>query len=977
MIAAVVLAEGHGLHSLELAFLDLLVFGAAIWLGRRDALLLAAAVAALLVLLALRQGLPAAGRALVTQGLLIGCGLGIGLVLSGAHRRNVHEVEAQRRRFRSLLEMAVDHYWELDEALRFTNAGEFFEPATSLPPSVLGKHPWESSLLQLDPSQLEGHAADLRAHRPFAGLRASRALASGETGHFLISGAPRFASDGRFLGYWGIRRNVTREVEATQAVTASEARLRELFERAPSAIVLHRQGEVIDANPAAVALFGFASLDALRGQPLLDCFEPGESRERARQDNAQLAAQPLGHTAPAAEYRLVSPADRPRVVSANSSRIDHDGQPALLSIYTDQSLRWQAEQAVARSEALLSHTVATTPDAITLTDLADGRYVMVNPSFLALTGYARDEVVGRTSLEMGIWSDPAQRQQLIDLLAPQGAVRDFSVFVRTRQGRHVSMLLSASRFRLGAGEYIVTVARDMSAMEQARLEREAIFDNATIGIAFTRDEHFTLTNPRFEQMFGWPAGSMKGQSARAIWPGSDDFDAAMLALGSDVGQSHPFELERLMLRRDGSEFRCRVLAKAVDPSHPSRGGTIWLTEDATARHQVEMALAQARDAAEAASLAKSAFLANTSHEIRTPLNALLGLAALARSPALDEQRRTRYIEQISDSARTLSAILSDILDLSKIEAGKLHVDCIAFDLHDMLLRLREAYGALARNQGLSMSLEIMPDLPLVVSGDPMRLRQILSNFLNNALKFTASGHIRLTAMRVRNERVRFEVLDTGIGIDAETQARLFTAFSQADNSTTRRVGGTGLGLSICRELALLMGGEVGVVSLSGQGSQFWAEVPLPDGNPLDVENTSTGPGLDPVSGTHVLLVEDNAVNMMIAVALLEQWDVRVSQASDGPQAIAAVDAAMRSGQPLDAVLMDLQMPGMSGHEAVRELRQRYPKGRLPIIALTAAALVSERDEALAAGMNDFLVKPIDARHLRATLARVLRSRDST
>ena len=397
----------------------------------------------------------------------------------------------------------------------------------------------------------------------------------------------------------------------------------------------------------------------------------------------------------------------------------------------------------------------------------------------------------------------------------------------------------------------------------------------------------------------------------------------------------------------------------------------------TEKRQFEQALAKARDDAEAASRAKSAFLANTSHEIRTPLNALLGLARLARQPGVDESRRRQYIEQISDSAETLSGILSDILDLSKIEAGKMHIDQVPFDLHGLLRRMHQAYGTLADTKGLEMTVDLEDDLPPVVIGDPVRVRQILSNYLNNALKFTESGGIRLSVLWSRAHSLRFEVTDTGPGIDEAQQALLFRPFSQVDVSRTRRVGGTGLGLSICRQLAQQMGGEVGVVSLAGQGSCFWAELPLPAGDNEALDSGSSGFGADPISGSRVLMVEDNAVNMMIAVALLEQWGVEVSQAGDGPEAIEAVDNAQARGRPFDMVLMDVQMPGMSGHEATRELRQRHPANRLPVIALTAAALVSERDQALAAGMNDFLTKPIDAARLRNTLVRALRMRDST
>jgi CheY-like chemotaxis protein len=268
-----------------------------------------------------------------------------------------------------------------------------------------------------------------------------------------------------------------------------------------------------------------------------------------------------------------------------------------------------------------------------------------------------------------------------------------------------------------------------------------------------------------------------------------------------------------------------------------------------------------------------------------------------------------------------------------------------------------------------------------VQGDALRVRQIASNYLVNAIKFTAQGSIWMRARRPGgpgSAMVRIEVEDTGLGIPPETLARLFKPFTQADDSTTRRFGGTGLGLSICHELAQLMGGRVGAESREGQGSLFWVELPLPAlaALPRTATPTALHPLEDPaaaLAGLRVLIAEDNTVNMMIAVAMLERWGLDVVQALDGREAVAAVQRAVTAGRPFDAVLMDVQMPEMSGHEATRALREQEAGGALgrplPIIALTAAALVTEREEALRSGMNDFLTKPIDADKLKAALLR--------
>lgn len=626
-----------------------------------------------------------------------------------------------------------------------------------------------------------------------------------------------------------------------------------------------------------------------------------------------------------------------------------------------------AQEALRRSETTLSTLVATSPDMITLTDMATARYVMVNDTFTRVSGFTRDEAIGRTSLELGVWGSSTSRDEFIRRVEADSRVQDLPCSFVDKRGRPFTLLVSAAVFELEGRRYLVLNGRDVTESERTRLAHEAVLANASLGIAFTREGHFVQANPALEKMLGWAPGTLTGQPGRVVWASDAEYAEIGALIGPPLSVGEPVEFVRELFRRDGSTFWCRMLAKAVDPTHPMRGGTIWIVEDITERRRTEQALAKARDDAEAANRAKSAFLANTSHEIRTPLNGLVGLARLARRPDLEEGRRAQYLEQIAESAETLSAIISDVLDLSKIEAGKLDIEQLAFDLRALLESLRQVYGTLADARGLDFTLAVEDGVPGWVWGDPVRVRQVLANYLNNALKFTERGSVTLAARRSRNGGLRFEVRDTGPGITPEVRERLFQPFTQADQSTTRRFGGSGLGLSICHELASLMGGAVGVDSEPGRGSCFWAELPLPATEPPARDSGFGALGPSPLAGMRVLMVEDNPVNMTIAVAMLEQWGVQVAQAGDGVQALAAVEQSERSGQPLDAVLMDVQMPVMSGYEATRALRARPGARRLPIIALTAAALTSEREQALAAGMDGFLTKPIDMQKLHDAL----------
>ena len=625
-----------------------------------------------------------------------------------------------------------------------------------------------------------------------------------------------------------------------------------------------------------------------------------------------------------------------------------------------------AEERLARSEAMLSRLFDASPDYISVSGMHDGRLVMVNDGFTRMTGYTREEAVGRTSFEIGMWHDVRERERLVEGVQREGLVRDMRATMHRRDGRLSPVLFSSASLEIDGQPFLVTTARDVSASEQSRLQYEAMFMNANVGIGFTRNRRIQHVNPWFAQMMGWTPEDLTGQPGTVVWPSVQDHDEVGRLYGPALARGEGVDFERRLRRRDGSLFFARMQARAVDPRNPADGGTIWITEDITERRAADAALAAARDAAEAASRAKSAFLANTSHEIRTPLNGLIGLARLALEPQVTPARQREYLERIDDSARSLAGIISDILDLSKIEAGKFALEDTTFELPPLLDAIKVAYAELARDKNLQCRLDLDPALPVWVHGDPVRLRQIVTNLLSNAIKFTDEGSVKLRAGVDDDGAVRIEVLDTGIGIDPAVVPRLFTPFMQADQSTTRRYGGTGLGLSICQQLAHLMGGEVGVESRPGQGSRFWARLRLPA---VDAPQAPPAPAAgeqESLRGLRVLLVEDNPVNMLIAQTLLGNWGVEVITASDGRQAVQAVHEQV---DRIDLVLMDVHMPVLSGHDATAEIRRHHSPEELPILALTAAALVSEQAHSMALGMNDFITKPFDTERLRAALLR--------
>lgn len=375
--------------------------------------------------------------------------------------------------------------------------------------------------------------------------------------------------------------------------------------------------------------------------------------------------------------------------------------------------------------------------------------------------------------------------------------------------------------------------------------------------------------------------------------------------------------------------------------------------------------ARAREEAEAkaleASQAKSTFLAMMSHELRTPMNGVLGLAHALRGTPLDAQQ-AGYLEMIEESGHGLMAILNDILDLSKIEAGKLTLEVAPFDIRKLALQTRAVWSESARLKGLDLVLEVAPSTPPFVAGDAARVRQILMNLVSNAVKFTGAGRVVIRLSADDQERVSIAVSDTGMGMSAEQIERAFTPFAQGDPSIARRFGGTGLGLSICRQLAELMEGEILVSSEPGAGSTFTARLRLPATAALVAPAAqAAAPELD---GARVLVVDDNLVNQMVARAILEAVGVAVAVANDGHAALARLRI-----EDFDVVLMDVHMPGMDGVEAVRRIRcGEAGRSDLPIVALTADAMAGDAERLMAQGFDDAHSKPVQPAGLLATVA---------
>ncbi len=613
---------------------------------------------------------------------------------------------------------------------------------------------------------------------------------------------------------------------------------------------------------------------------------------------------------------------------------------------------------------------------------AGGRYMMVNQSYAESTGRPREEIIGLTDKE--IWPrELAENSQEEDRQVMTSSIRIHNE-VQRGTPRHPSWLeIFKAPTTNGRGETVGTVgfARDITdnkllaeARRQSDEKYRSIVEMAQEWIwEIDQAGKCTYTTARVTDILGYGIGEFLHKKFPELLHQEDSL-AIQEKLPQLIVKKTGWRGWVLRWRhKDGSS---RYLESNADPIFNNAGeftGFRGADRDITERVKVAEELRHAKEAAEVANRTKSEFLANMSHEIRTPMNAIIGLGHLALQTELTPQQRD-YLEKIESSSHSLLNLINDILDLSKVEAGMLTLEQTEFSLLELLERVLALCAVQGRAKGLKLRFIRQEQLPESLVGDPYRLQQILQNLLSNGVKFTETGEIILTVTLVKPREedqviLGFAIRDTGIGLSDDQINLLFQPFTQADGSMTRLYGGTGLGLSICRQLATLMGGTIKAEGVPGEGSTFsftarfgvgeQTYAPLP---PTPSATNQTPLVASALEGIRVLVVEDQPLNRQVAQELLAAAGVVVSTAADGQMAV-----AMAATKFYDIILMDLQMPVMDGYTATRQIRRQWSASELPIIAMTAHAMESERGRCLEAGMNDYLPKPIDVRTLYRTL----------
>lgn len=763
-------------------------------------------------------------------------------------------------------------------------------------------------------------------------------------------------------------RNATRAEEQAEQVRYNEAQLREIFKRLPDPVFIESEaGVVLDVNPQACAMQGM-SYGELVGSDVLNLV-PDEQRATVKKFFPKWFTGELNRY----EGQLKRGDGTVVDVELIGAPMEYDGQTAMLLQVRDISDRKRAETALKKSEARYRSLIEVQSSLIVRLDAA-GRFTYVNEALCRFLGKKRGELVGERLFPIVCEEDiPVIQEALAGLFGGSEEIVVRNVRAPL-SGQIVWVKWEAMAIfdETGRVTEVQAVGRDITesrrmhrALQESEKRLRFLFEEiphiAVAGCGIGREVFFW--NRASERLYGYTREEAIGRKLDdlVIVPEQRDEFVAAMARWVDSGELPPAG-EVLKHRSDGERVvvhSTRLSTENADGEREMYVVDVNLSELKRAHRE----LVEAKQSAERANRAKSEFLANMSHEIRTPMNGVMGMTNLLLESELTEEQR-QFAQMAQDSTKDLLGIIDELLDISRVEAGDLRLQLELFRPRELVERVTALFSDRALGKGVVLSVAVHPDVPAEMKGDAGRIRQVIINLMENALKFTDEGHIQIRMQAAPLDGgwdLKVDVQDTGIGMEPELLDHIFEKFMQGDSSSHRQYGGVGLGLAICKQLVGLMGGEISVSSVVGQGSMFMFNVVLPavDKPVTAVAAPAAGSGVS--IGADVLVVEDNLLNQKVTCAILDKAGCRTCVAINGQEAL-----AMLPETSFDLIVMDIQMPVMDGYEATRAIREMDGDIRsIPIIALTAHALEGDREKCLDAGMDDYLTKPVSKSKLIA------------